>query len=132
MSKELELGQMAFGNPTGDFGTDEFVDALVEYLLNEVERVFWNKYQKEWSRYDDPGLEGVESHPYYWGEDEERAAKPNLKFDFSPQEIRWYKHPGRGQSCTVWWDEREWAEWFEKALEVIRKNDKDSFEPSED
>lgn len=124
MSKEPELGQMLFGNPTGNFGTSEWVDALIAYLLDEIERVHWNKYQKEWGRYEDPKLNGVTFNPYYWGDDEKEAEKPNLKFDSgSGQEIYWYKHPGRGQSSLIYFGKTEWINWFNAALEIIRKND---------
>ena len=126
MSDCPELGQMAFGNPTGSHGTDDFIDALVDHLLAEIDRVYWNVYQREWDRSDDPKFSGVEFRPYYWGDDETEAEKPNLKFDFSPQEIRWYKHPGRGQSCSILWDAKQWREWVNMAVEVIRKSDKPS------
>ena len=123
MSKELELGQMIFGNPAGGFGTDEYTDALVKYLLSEIGRIYWNKNQDEWDYHDDPGLKGVEFRPYYWGDDNKEAEKPNLKFSHSPQEIRRYKHPGRGQSSSLKMDEKQWREWFEGALKVIRENE---------
>ena len=123
MAEQPELGQMMFGNPTGEYGTPNFVDALVFELLNQADRVYWNKMQRQWERYDDPKIEGMEFRAYYWGDDEDEANKPNLKFDFSPQEIRWYKHPGRGQTCSILWDEKQWVEWFEKAYDLICKAD---------
>ena len=127
MSREPELGQIVFGNPTGEYGTDDYVDALIDALLNEIERVYWNENQEEWNRADDPKMKGVDFRPYCWNEESEEAEKPNLKFDFSPQEIRWYKYPRRGQNCTIEWDEKEWREWFDEGMKVIRKNEKDLF-----
>jgi len=124
MSLEPEIGQAMFGNPTGDYGTEEWQDALVSALLSEISRVYWNRNQVEWRGLEDPGLEGVQVRPYYWGNDEEEQELPNLKFNFSQQEIRWYKYPGRGQSCLLEWEPQEWIEWFNKGLEVIRSNDK--------
>jgi hypothetical protein len=126
MSEKLELGQMLFGAPTGKYGTAEWVDALISELLSEIERVYWNKNQEQWRQYDDPKLHGVVFNPYYWGDDEKELEKPNLSFPgISAQEIRWYKHPGRGQSSTLSMEPEEWIEWFTKALEVIRSNDAD-------
>ena len=127
MSDQPELGQIMFGNPTGAYGTEEWVDALVEALLYDIERVYWNQQQEQWNRYEDIKMEGVEFRPYYWGDNEEEAAKPNLKFDFSEQAIRWYKHPGRGQSSELKFTPEEWIEWFNKGMAVIRGNDKDLF-----
>lgn len=127
MSKEPEIGQLCWGQPTGNYGTDEFADALVEYILAEIERVYWNNNQEEWDRFDDPKMKGVEFRPYYY-DDSDEGKKPNLKFEGSAQEIRWYKHPGRGQSCTRFWDEKQWRRWFDKALKIIRKNEKDIYD----
>ena len=122
MSKEPELGQIAFGNPTGDFGTEEWQDALLDYLLEEIDRIYWNKNQRKWNR-QDPEFKGVIFNPYYWGEDEKEASKPNFKIKGMSLEIRWYKYPGRGQSVNAEFSKEEWLEWFNKALEVIRKNE---------
>lgn len=125
MSIKKELGQIAFGNPTGDYGTPEFVDALIDYLLNEIERVYWNKYQQEWNREDDPMLKGVIFNSYYWGDDEKEANKPNLAFKGLKQEIRCYKHFGRGQLSSLEYTEKEWRVWFDEALKIIVNNDRD-------
>jgi len=129
MSDSPELGQLCFGNPTGSHGTDSMVDAIVDYILAEIERVYWNDRQKEWDRCDNPNIPGVEYRSYYWGDDEVEAGKPNLKFDFSPQEIRWYKHPGRGQSCTIKWTAQEWRDWCNKAIDLLRDYDMKAREP---
>ena len=78
MSQEPELGQIAFGNPTGDYGTEEWQDALLDYLLEEIDRIYWNNNQEEWNRRD-PEFSGVEFRPYYWGDNEKEASKPNFK-----------------------------------------------------
>ena len=46
---------------------------------------------------------------------------PNLKF--GAVVINWYKHMGRGMSCNVNWNERQWREWFDDAMRVIRLYD---------
>lgn len=125
MSLTPELGQMLHGNPTGNYGTTEWVNALISALLVEIERVYWNNNQKEWEASEDPGLNGVVFRPYYWGDDPHEAELPNLKFIFSDQEIRWYKHPGRGMSCTLLWTPEEWIEWFNLGLQAIRLNEKE-------
>jgi ABC-type amino acid transport substrate-binding protein len=47
MSEKPELGQIVFDNPTGNYGTEEWQDVLIEYLLEEIKRVYWNKNQKD-------------------------------------------------------------------------------------
>lgn len=119
----LELGQMMHGNPVGNYSTRNYQDALVLSLLQEMDRIFWNKKQEDWNRHDDPEMVGVEFRPYFWGEDEKEAAKPNLKFIFSEQEIRWYKHPGRSMTVTIDWTADEWVQWYENAYQLINAND---------
>jgi hypothetical protein len=81
----MELGQLAFGNPTGEYDMPTYATALVEFLKEEIERVYWNKNQEEWDG-GDPKIPGIQWNPYYWGDDEAEKEKPNLKFDFSKQE----------------------------------------------
>ena len=117
MATEPELGQILFGNPTGEYAAPEAGDALVEGILSEIERVFWNLRQREWDRYEDPTIPGVEFRPYYWGDDEAEAEKPNLAF--GGVEIRWYKYPGRGSSCNRDLTPAEWFAWFHACIQAV-------------
>lgn len=141
---EPEIGQAVFGCPSGEYETPNFVDAFLEYIFCEIDRVFGNVNQRQWDRYEDPQIPDVEFRPYYWGEctcgydeayDEfyQRTIQefggfhkkdcllilPNFKF--GEVEIRWYKHPGRGQSCNVNWNERAWRRWLDDCLRAIRE-----------
>ena len=123
MSKKPELGQMMFGNPTGKYGTEEWQDALIDYLLEEIKRVYWNRNQEELDNFDDCKLKGIKIKSYYWGNDKRIAKKPNLKFIGLEQEIYWYKYPVRGQSCSKKLTTKEWIKWFNQALKIIRDNE---------
>ena len=114
-----ELGQLAFGNPWGDFTCPPYVDALVRELLSEIRRVYWNKNQRDWSEsgYPDPCIPGIEYRSYYWGDDEAEAAKPNFKH--GEIEVRWYKHPMRSSSLNVPPDPAVMIPWFDSALACI-------------
>ena len=115
---EPEIGQAVYGNPWGEFKASLQVEAFLAYILVEIERVFWNKNQKEWDRYEDPKIPNIEYRPYYWGEDEEMA-KPNFKFE--DVEIRWYKYPGRGMSVNKEMTDKEWHQWRYRCIDTIRK-----------
>lgn len=133
-----ELGQMAFGNPWGEFECPRFACALLDYLLVEIERVFWNQNQREWDRREDPQIFGIEFLPYYWwpgvyGEcpdelEERLALRPNFKLSGDDLAIRWYKSAGRGQTVNKQMTEQDWRIWFDKALALIDKADYDEFE----
>jgi hypothetical protein len=117
-----ELGQLGFGNPFGEYVMDDFSIALTEYLFEEIGRIYWNINQKDWDE-EDPEIKGITYNPYYWGESPAKQKLPNFKIKGSKQEIRWYKYPGRGQTCTIDFSPEEWKEWFESALKLIRKNE---------
>lgn len=46
---------------------------------------------------------------------------PNLKF--KEVRINWYKHMGRGMSVNVDWTEKQWRDWFDEAMKVIKLYD---------
>lgn len=116
----LELGQMLFGNSTGQYGADAFVAALIAGLLDAIDTVYWNIYQRHWDKHSNPGLPGVVFNAYCWDDaDEEACSKPNLVFAFSRQEIRWYKHSGRSQSFTEDFSAEEWHLWYNAAHALI-------------
>lgn len=119
--QNIELGQMMFGNPVGAFECSEYVEAMIEFLFAEIERVYWNKHQKNWERQEDPKFKGIEYRNYYWGEDEKEASKPN--FSYGGVELRWYKHFGRSMTLNVSKNEKEWRTWFENCLDHIRKEE---------
>lgn len=124
-----ELGQWAFGAPTGEYAVSSLGSAAIAALLDEMRRVFWNRQGQEidyrseadaetWNAY---GTD-IEWHAYWWGdEDSAEASRPNLTF--SEIEIRWYKWPGRGESVSHAMLPQEWHEWLDRALEAARKAD---------
>lgn len=93
-----ELGQAAYGNPYDSIELPEYAEAMLQAIRAEIERVYWNINQKEWSEYDGSPTPVFEWRPYYWGEDDVEAAKPNFKFQ--DVEVRWYKHLGGDQRST--------------------------------
>ena len=50
MSNHLALGQIALGNPWGDHACPRWCDALIREILHEIERVFWNRNQRQWDK----------------------------------------------------------------------------------
>ena len=120
-AKNIELGQMVFGNPVGEYECPEFIESMINYLFDEIERVCWNKNQKSWEELEDPKFKGIKIRPYYWGDDEREMAKPN--FTFKEVELRWYKHRGRSMTLNVSKDLQGWVNWFDECLKCIRKNE---------
>lgn len=123
MSRERyqpELGQMLFGNPTGEYEMPEYAGSLLHGLLNEFERIFRNMNQKQWDRDEPVSFNGVYFRPYWWGdENAPEASLPNFGLDGDGIEIRWYKHPGRGLSVTHDLTPGQWAAWHDRVARAL-------------
>jgi len=124
MSKKYipELGQFTHGNSFDEYECPEYVIALFQYIIEEIERVYWNRNQKEWDKYEDPKIPRIKYKSYYWGEDPKEAKKPNFSFDTI--ELRWYKHIGRGMIVNQEYTVGQWQRWFDRCIKQIRKYDK--------
>ena len=94
---EPELGQMCFGNPTGEYECSveigvllEAIGALIELTTGTVDPTGNNgaEYKND----------TFEMRSYYWGEDEAMQDAPNFKY--GDIEIRWYKYCHRGMSAN--------------------------------
>ncbi len=116
-----ELGQLCFGNPVGIYELPEYVAAYLDYIYYEIDRVYWNRFQKEREEHWNPEIKEIEHREYYWGDEKKEAEKPNFKF--KDVEIRWYKHKGRGMSCNKELTTDEWKDWFNDCLKIIRTYD---------
>ena len=118
-----ELGQALYGNPCGEYDAGDLGRACLMAAIDEIGRVFGNREQRTWDGYEDPGIDGVEFRPYYWGDDDAEAEKPNLAY--GGIEIRWYKHPGRGTTVQREVTPDEWATWLTSILRVIQEADEE-------
>lgn len=115
-----ELGQMCFGAPTGAYDMPDYACALLAEVMHEIERVYGNVNQREWNQHDDPGFAGIKYHAYTYNENDEQ---PNFVVDGFTQEVRWYKHYRRGQSCTEPYTADQWVAWFDAAIKAVRAAD---------
>lgn len=120
---EPELGQLCFGNPTGEYPVPQYAAALISGIAAAIEIAFWNREQREWDRCEDPRIKGLVFRPYYWGDDDEHAVLPNLEFEGI--EIRWYKYIGRGMSVNKALSEKEWCDWYTNLYNLIQKQEGD-------
>lgn len=113
---EPELGQAIFGNPTGGYEMSDAGCKAFARLISAIEDI-----RPHWDCYEDPAVPGITFRGYYWGDDESKAALPNLVIDKVPHiEIRWYKHPGRGMSVNMVVSDAEWEAWLEIGLEGLK------------
>ncbi len=100
---EPELGQAAFGQPHKEFEVPEIMDAALQYIRYELERVRWNIRQHDSSDpFGNNGPDGdydsevMKVAAYSWGDD----GQP-WNFKCGDIEISWCKYMGRGMSANV-------------------------------
>jgi hypothetical protein len=111
---------------TERYDMPEYAQALWEGLYLEMQRVFWNRHQREydyWAREDEFDIPGVTFRWYVW-DDGLEADLSNFVCDAWPNiEIYFYKWPGRGMQSNVKADPIRWCLWYEACLAVIRAAD---------
>jgi len=130
-----ELGQICAGREVGEFACPPYVEAALEMIATEIERVLGNIHQR-WIKSpmrnaaENYENKTFEAHAYWWGdEDAPEANRPNFKC--GDVEVRWYKYCGRGMSTNKKPDPVEWASILERCLTSVREDenklDKDEF-----
>lgn len=102
-NRNVELGQMLFGNKFDEFDAPDFVTAGFLLLEHEIGRVEWNRRQEIFESPLGGGCEDYknkvfEIHSYYWNENPRLKLRPNFKC--GSFEVRWYKHMGRGMTMN--------------------------------
>lgn len=119
-----ELGQMLLGNPGADVSCPGFVEAGMRQLALEIERVEWNRTQKQYEAPTRNNGEHYETsvfemHAYYWGEEQCLIERPNFRCgDF---EVYWYKYCGRGMSMNRQIDANEFFIMLDRCLASVRE-----------
>lgn len=97
-----EIGQALFGQPHQMHTVPDIWDAALCYLRESLDRVMWNREQREYaSPFCNTGnsfeCPTFKVDAYDW--DDER--KQPFNFKWRHVEISWYKYLGRGMSANV-------------------------------
>lgn len=100
---EPELGQALYGQPIKEFAVSELVEACLQSISYELDRVMGNLGNRDWSSpFENSGnvpgfvCPTFSTHAYSWGDDEQP-----YNFKWGGVEISWYKWSGRGLSSNV-------------------------------
>lgn len=124
---EPELGQVIFGQPFKQFSVPEYVDAMLEHIRKEVNRVEWNNRQKEFDPFGNTGQEykneAFEVQAYSWDESKEQP----YNFKWKDFEVSWYKYLGRGMSMNRETTPDEMSQMLTDCLEATRALEKELF-----
>lgn len=105
----IELGNLLFGHSRGEYaiGREEFQEPFHEFLHNHEFDIYGlpdtdaraEQYvTKDGDNYFENDVFLL--RPYYWGEDEEIAARPNFVYKPEGITIEWYKYSLRDAYCN--------------------------------
>lgn len=115
-----ELGQALFGQPTQAYESDNLMDAAINLLADELNRVLGNVTQQHpidspfsntGARFD---TDGLSVHAYSWADDDQPW---NLKG--GDVEVSWYKWAGRGMSVNKPMVADETKAFLDRSLDII-------------
>lgn len=129
--KHTLFAEMLFKQGTPEiWADDDFIRAILLAIKEDLDRVWWNVYQKD---YDDTpfqntgNVEGFktdifEVHAYDWGWDyDDRDTPRPVNFKWKDLEINWYKWYGRGISTNRAVTHDELAQMLTECLESLDK-----------
>ena len=115
----MELGNAFFGNSRGEFSIPRFVGyedqlnrllAAFEAVLSPLGRVTLSEEFEN---------EVFSVKPYYWGDDEAEANKPNFHFKPSGYELKWYKYPLRDSYQSIELSVEDFGKMIDKCVESL-------------
>ena len=93
--QDMELGNILFGNSRGKYHVtprEDYQEVFCEFLdKNGFDMYGYKIDSKEWEFKNDTFI----IRPYYWGDDDDKAALPNFVYKPTGLEINWYKYPMR-------------------------------------
>lgn len=82
-----------------------FLDAILYSIRKELDRLYWNKHQREMvSPFDNSGAPEFSNgtftvRSYNWDTEDEESKLPN--FEYKSLKVWWYKYQGRGTCASA-------------------------------
>lgn len=125
----MELGNFVFGNSRGEVSVNrDWQDDFSKFLnqsgfdsygfVEESHLKEWEKTEKHGSVYFENEIFIV--RPYYWGDEDSIAEKPNFVFKPTGFELSWYKFPLRDSYMSKDVDKAEFLEMLEVCRESLK------------
>lgn len=120
---EPELGQMLFGQPSKEFYCPEILDAALEFIRHDLQRILWNLRQEASDPFSNSGAsfrcDIFTVFAYSWND---QVPQPwNFKHQPTGLEVSWYKYCGRGMSINRETSPDEIASVLRSCLQALRK-----------
>jgi len=127
---DVELGQLLFHRDSIlEYEVPLFVEALLSYIREEVQRIYWNINQKELNLETDEWVEKEFAfRPYDWNFDVESEKRDSQvsNIEFDGVKINFYKHFWRSMTSNIDKSKVQWIKWFEKFNKVLSKLEKNN------
>ena len=120
--KNIELGNLIFGNSRGDkqFPRNEYEESFYKFLeRNGFDS--YGHYKKTDDNFYNFSNMVFELRPYYWGDDPEIAELPNFVYHPTRLQISWYKYPFRDSYANYLPDLEEFKEILKKCEESMHE-----------
>ena len=119
--KDLELGQMLFGNPTQEYPVprEKWMGGPFEILMDAIAEKTGDKnfiYSPDFSN------DFFTIRRHYWGEDEEEMDKPNFEVPSENFSLTWYKYPFRGSYSSEKLTPKRWNDLIQKCIKSLEEN----------
>ena len=103
--KEMELGNLLFGNSRGNYSIDRdsIQDIFWKYFEDSFDYHMFYEGEDKTKETDRGGYENdvFKVNPYYCGDDENIMEEPNFVYKPDGTEISWYKYPMRDAYSNV-------------------------------
>ena len=117
--KDLELGQMLFGNPTQEYPVprEKWMSGPFQILIDTITEKTGDKnfiYSPDFSN----DFFTIRSY-YWWGEDEEEMDKPNFEVPSENFSLTWYKYPFRGSYSSEKLNPKRWNDLIQKCIKSV-------------
>ena len=120
MTKELELGQMLFGNPTEEYSVprESWIEGPFQILIDTITEKTGVKnfgYTPNFSN------DFFTIRSYYWGEDENEMELPNFEVPSENFKLTWYKYPFRSSYANEKLTPKRWNDIIQKCLKSLEE-----------
>ena len=119
----MEMGTLIFGHSRGEYEISRNWETFFCKSLDKMGLDNYGLVEGENNPYEN-NRGGIttdlfEINPYYWGEDEDEAEKPNFIYYPTGYELRWYKYPLRDSYANKDLSFMEFADMIEKCVRYI-------------
>jgi hypothetical protein len=121
MTKELELGQMLFGNSTEEYSVprEKWMGGPFQILIDAINE---KTGEKDYGYAPHFSNDFFIIRPYYWGDEEdEEAIKPNFEIPSENFRLTWYKYPFRSSYASEKLTPKRWNSIIQKCIKSLEE-----------